>query len=233
MSRVQTNAYVCKLRLLQYGLVDECGAIDESGSKKGGKNKSAKDGEDSSDEEDDEEDVIEKRNTYVKKCIREAHASGRLKAMMAGAKNPIAAEQRRTVIKDFFKDLVSFKKCANCSGDRFSKIFRKALPEKSRLAMVQAGLQAPNSLILLQQAKQFNKKEKHALANETHGAEEEVARGNAVVSQLDEKRQSSGDTQQFMPSPEIYAAMVLLFEKEGEILNLVYSSRPISKNESR
>lgn len=116
MSRVQVNAYVCKLRLLQYGLLDECGGIDEFGSKKGGKSKSAKDGEDSSDEEDDEEDVIEKRNTYVKKCLREAQASGRLKAMMAGAKNPMATEQRRTVIKDFFKDLVSIKKCANCSG---------------------------------------------------------------------------------------------------------------------
>ena len=116
MSRVQINAYVCKLRLLQYGLLDECGAIDGFGPKKGGKNKSAKDGEESSEEEDDEEDVIEKRNTYVKKRTREAQASGRLKAMMAGAKNPMAAEQRRTVIKEFFKDLVSFKKCANCSG---------------------------------------------------------------------------------------------------------------------
>lgn len=128
MSRVQINAYVCKLRLLQYGLLDECSGIDEFGSKKGGKSKSGKDGEDSSDEEDDEEDVIEKRNTYVKKCLREAHASGKLKAVMAGAKNPMATEQRRTVIKDFFKDLVSIKKCANCSGYVEKKNFFFFLP---------------------------------------------------------------------------------------------------------
>ena len=120
--------------------------------------------------------------------------------------------------------------------DKYSKIFRKPLPEKSRLAMLQAGFQAPNSLILLQQAKNLNSKEKQALANgsdEPHGAEEEVARGNAVVTQIDEKKQTGGDTQQFMPSPEIHAAITLLFEKEGEILNLVYNSRPMPKGESR
>lgn len=116
MSRVQTNAYVCKLRLLQYGLVDESGAIDGMGTVKGDKKKSAKDGEGSSDDDDDEDDLIERRNTYVKKCIREASASGKLKGLLAGAKNPIATEQRRTVIKEFFKDVVSFKKCTNCSG---------------------------------------------------------------------------------------------------------------------
>lgn len=259
MSRVQTNAYVCKLRLLQYGLVDEYGAIDGMGPVKGDKKKSAKDGEGSSDEDDDDDDLIERRNTYVKKCIREAQASGRLKDVMAGAKNPIATEQRRTVVKEFFREVVSFKKCTNCSGyvgklfslflisfgivvdirksispgyrrDRFSKIFRKPLPEKSRLAMLQAGIQAPNSLVLLQQAKQFNLKEKHEPANETHGAEEEVARGNAVMSQVDERKQTAGDTQQFMPSPEVHAAMTLLFEKESDILNLVYNSRPMSKS---
>src|SRR5699024_6744672 len=85
-------------------------------------------------------------------------------------------------------------------------------------------------------AKNLNSKEKQALANgsnEPHGAEEEVARGNAVVTQIDEKKQTAGNTQQFMPSPEIHAAITLLFEKEGEILNLVYNSRPMPKSESR
>lgn len=114
MSRVQINAYVCKLRLLQYGLVDEAGVIDSMGTGKTDKKKSKAEGSDSEDEDD--EDLIERRNTYVKKCIREAQASGRLKSLMAGAKNPIATEQRRTVVKEFFKDIVSFKKCTNCSG---------------------------------------------------------------------------------------------------------------------
>lgn len=103
--------------------------------------------------------------------------------------------------------------------------------------MVQAGFQVPNSLILLQQAKQLSSKEKQALANsateELHGAEAEVARGNAAVTQVDEKKQTGGEGQQFLPSPEVHAAMTLLFEREGEILDLIYSSRPIAKSESR
>ncbi|KAL5691110.1 hypothetical protein EMGR_007251 [Emarellia grisea] len=250
MARVQINAYVCKLRLLQYGLVDEVEAIEAMGTGQGNKKKSAKDADDSGSEEEDDDDLVARRNAYVKKVIREAHAAGRLKGIMSGAKNPMAAEQRRTLVKQFFKDLVSIKKCSSCSGispsyrrDRFSKIFRKPLPEKSRLAMVQAGFQAPNSLILLQQAKKFDMKTKESMANgisdtanavsESHGAEEEVARGNAVVAQAESKKSAAGDAGQYMPSPEVHAAMVLLFEKEKEILSLIYNSRPLPKKEAK
>ncbi|KAB8211273.1 Largest subunit RPA1 of eukaryotic RNA polymerase I RNAP I N-terminal domain protein [Aspergillus parasiticus SU-1] len=245
MSRTQVNAYTCKLRLLQYGLVDEVAVLESMELKKGSK-KSAKDGEESEDDGDeDEDDLVKRRNVFVRKAIREAQASGKLKGLMAGAKNPIAAEQRRAVVRDFFKDIVGIKKCANCSGispgyrrDRYSKIFRKALPEKAKLAMQQAGYNASNSLIILQETRKFNKKEKEALANdnasttsESHGAEEEVARGNAILAQVDNKK--TGDGGQFMPSPEVHAAITLLFVKEEEILNLVYTSRPMSKKESR
>lgn len=116
MARVQINAYVCKLRLLQYGLVDEVEAIEAMGTGQGNKKKSAKDADDSGSEEEDDDDLIARRNAYVKKVIREAHAAGRLKGIMSGAKNPMAAEQRRTLVKQFFKDLVSIKKCSSCSG---------------------------------------------------------------------------------------------------------------------
>ena len=122
LSRVGINAYECKLRLLQYGLVDEAGAIESMGTGKTDKKKSAKDGDGSSSEDEDEEDLIDRRNAFVKKCIREAQVSGKLKDVMAGAKNPIATEQRRTVVKEFFREIVSCKKCTNCSG------YVKALP---------------------------------------------------------------------------------------------------------
>jgi hypothetical protein len=116
MARVQINAYVCKLRLLQYGLVDEVEAIEAMGTGQGNKKKSAKDADDSGSEEEDDDDLVARRNAYVKKVIREAHAAGRLKGIMSGAKNPMAAEQRRTLVKQFFKDLVGIKKCSSCSG---------------------------------------------------------------------------------------------------------------------
>ncbi|KAL5334658.1 hypothetical protein BJX70DRAFT_377559 [Aspergillus crustosus] len=249
MPRTQINLYICKLRLLQYGLVDAVAVVDSMGMKVGGSKKGkGADKSDDEEEDEDEDDLIARRNSYVKKTIREAQAAGLLKNILAGAKNPLAVEKRRDLIKEFFKDVVGAKKCASCSGmspgyrkDRASKIFRRPFTEKARLAMIQAGLQIPNSLILLQEAKKLNIKEKKGLANgisdtasvtsETHGAEEEVARGNAVVTQVDSKKQ--GETQQYMPSSEVHAAITLLFEKEEEILNLVYNSRPTPKTESR
>ncbi|PKY08955.1 beta and beta-prime subunits of DNA dependent RNA-polymerase [Aspergillus campestris IBT 28561] len=241
ISRVQINKYACKLRLLQYGLIDEAAAIDEMGAGAGGKSKGGKKGDASgSEEEDDDDDIIARRATYVKKSIREAQASGKLKGLMNGSKNPIAAENRRVLISEFFKEIVGVKKCAHCKGmspgyrkDRYSKVFRKVLSEKSKLAMVTGGFQAPNPLVLLQQARQFNSKEKEAHST-THGAEEEVARGNAVLSQMESTKQSAGEGGgQYLPSPEVHAAITLLFEKEAEIFSLVYNSRPLSKKESR
>ncbi|KAL2844213.1 hypothetical protein BJX68DRAFT_149866 [Aspergillus pseudodeflectus] len=250
LARTQINLYSCKLRLLQYGLVDAVAVVDTMGSKTP-KSKRGK-GADGSDEEDDEDedDLISRRNAYVKKSIREAQAAGMLKSIMAGIKNPLAMEKRKNLIRDFFKDISAAGKCASCSGispgyrkDKASKIFRRPFTEKARLAMIQAGLQIPNSLILLQQAKKLNTKDKKALANgfsdtasvtsEAHGAEEEVARGNAVVAQVESKKQGQGETQQYVPSSEVHAAITLLFEKEGEVLNLIYNSRPASKKDSK
>lgn len=114
MSRTQINVYACKLRLLQHGLVDEAAVVDTLSKKKG--SKKGKDADGSSSEEEDEEDLIAKRNHYVQRVIREAKAAGRLEGLMSGIKNPIASEERRTMVKDFFKELVSIKKCANCKG---------------------------------------------------------------------------------------------------------------------
>jgi DNA-directed RNA polymerase I subunit RPA1 len=83
-----------------------------------GNSKKGKGADKSDDEEDDEEedDLIARRNAYVKKSIREAQAAGLLKSVLSGAKNPLAMEKRRDLIKDFFKDVVAAKKCASCSG---------------------------------------------------------------------------------------------------------------------
>lgn len=119
MSRSQVNLYTSKLRLLQYGLVDEVAAVEAIGSVKNAKSKPGKDKGDESDdpqEEDDDETIMEKRTSFVNRSIKEAKKDGRLEGFMAGAKNPIAAEQRRELVKTFLKDINSNRKCLNCSG---------------------------------------------------------------------------------------------------------------------
>ncbi|KAJ5167132.1 DNA-directed RNA polymerase I subunit [Penicillium canariense] len=244
MSRNQVNMYICKLRLLQYGLIDEVAKVDAMEAIKGVKSKAGKaTGDDSDEEEDDAESIMEKRNAFVNRCIKEAKKDGRLEGLMAGAKNPIAAEARRDLVKTFFKDINSYRKCTNCSGispsyrkDRYNKIFRKQLSEKSKIAMLHGGFQAPNTLVLLDQEKKSSSKqngsqtngvvEADSTASEVHGAEEEIRRGAAVTNQ---NTQPGASAQEFMPSSEVYSALQLLFQKDSDVLQLVYNSRPVPK----
>ena len=109
--------YICKLRLLQYGLVDEVAIVDAMGAVKGSKSKATSKEADSDDSDDpDEDDYMQKRTDYVTRRIREAKKEGKLDGLMPGGQNPIAAEARRDLIKAFFKDINSFKKCVSCSG---------------------------------------------------------------------------------------------------------------------
>ena len=114
--------------------------------------------------------------------------------------------------------------------------------------MIQAGFEAPNPLVLLRQAKTHASKHKETLINgapngipdmesssvvtELHGAEEEIARGNAFIAEADHhisgKNTSTYEGQVYMTTSEVHATITLLFEKDGEVLNLVYNSRPSS-----
>lgn len=71
--------------------------------------------EEASDEEDPD-DIIKRREAFVKKSIRKALSDADTQLLLQGMKNPVAAEQRKSLIRDFFKAVVAAKKCANCSG---------------------------------------------------------------------------------------------------------------------
>ena len=111
------------------------------------------------------------------------------------------------------------------------------------------GFQIPNPLVLMEDAKRLSRKEKlshredspddddMSVMTESHGAEQQISMGNALLAEVDERGSAqnsvTGETQQFVPSSEVYSAMCFLFEKEQEILDLVYDSRPKSKKRPR
>ncbi|KAI5304381.1 hypothetical protein KEM56_006555 [Ascosphaera pollenicola] len=239
LSRAALNAYVCKLSLLKYGLVNDVPTIDDLAEHKG--KQSAQSDSDSS-EDEDVDDLIKRRNSFVRKCIKKALAENNEGSLLANAKNPVAAERRRNIVREFFKTVVAVKKCAHCSGispqyrrDRYSKVFKKALPAKAKAAMREAGFRVPNPLVLLREANEVRKKhDKDGVHQITfqHGAEEQIAFGNAALAETDDSQNTSDDgQQQYIPSSEVYASMRLLFEKELEILDLVYDSRPRTKGQ--
>jgi DNA-directed RNA polymerase I subunit RPA1 len=147
---------------------------------------------------------------------------------------PLATSKDPSLVLVFGAFLILYSVSPGYRKDRYAKIFRKGLGEKAKVAMKLAGMTAPNPLIVLQEeSKLLNKtkeQQKQAAAigevTELHGAEEEVVRANAAVEQGGNGYEGG---QQFVPSPEVYAAICLLFEKEREVLNLVYSTRLGSK----
>lgn len=113
MSRADIMSYTCKLRLLQYGLVEEAAAIDSMEVRRGKGNAGSESGDS---EDEDEEDLVRCRDVYVKRCIHQVLARNKEGNFLHGTKNPVAAEQRRNIVRAFLKDITAVKKCASCSG---------------------------------------------------------------------------------------------------------------------
>lgn len=113
MSRVQVNEYVCKLKLLQHGLIEDMATLEKMEIRKGTFNPN-EEGSDSG-EGEDQEDFMKRRHTFVRRCIRRAVSQQKSQGT-TGLKDPLAAEQRRTIVREFLKDISVVNKCSSCSG---------------------------------------------------------------------------------------------------------------------
>ena len=121
LRRLDVNRSVCKLRLLQYGLLEEAEQIEllqvkmksfasTSGDADLGSNVSEDD-----DSDDDPDDLIERRNEFVKTAIKKARGRGQM-VTFEGDKVEAAAEERRAVIREFMASITKPKECNNCKG---------------------------------------------------------------------------------------------------------------------
>lgn len=205
----------------------------------------------------DEDGIIGQRNEYVKKAMKRAGIS-RSSAHTPRAKTETVSEARRTVLKDFFADIIKSKKCKNCGGinptyrkDRAIKVFRKNLSGKEKALMAQAEKSFQNPLDILARREEKGRKQPHAdegvadldpSSSEDEDVEmldAQVADGTLVASetmtQTSRKKKSMNDapdySQDYITSAEVRAAMVLLFENEADLLRLIYN--PFSKSKSR
>src|SRR5947207_195927 len=99
LSKKESNRFLCKLRLIQHGLLSAAAEVDniEVAQTKGGPASGAE-----SDEEDEEESavdaVIRRRNAFVKKSIKAAKSTS---WEWKREKNEGVAEERRAVVKAF------------------------------------------------------------------------------------------------------------------------------------
>lgn len=247
MSRKEVNRYLCKLRLLQNGLLsaaEEIDNIEVTTSQNSG------DGSSESEEESAVDNVIRRRNAFVRKSIKAARAAP---WDWEREKNEGVAEARRQVVKAFLKSITACKVCGNCSGisptfrkDRYVKIFMKALSPKEKAKMAQGSFHAESAVQILEQAKKGKTgsdfDEAIADIDLSSNEEDEEGEGQALdvngdvimgeartPTNTSSKPKVAPAPQKFINAQEVRSQLKLLFENEQDILSLVYNSRSASK----
>ena len=117
LHRAELNRYVCKLRLIQHGLLREVGELDENVQSKARKIKGSSNLDDGTESEDseDEDDLTRRRNKFVKEKILAVGGSAH-GAAVATEKTEAISEERRKVVKDFLSTITKVKSCGLCNG---------------------------------------------------------------------------------------------------------------------
>ena len=107
---------MCKLRLIQYGLLDEAKELDNM-SLENFKLRKKVSRSDRSDEEVDEDvdSLRQRRDDFVKLAIKNAGGTSH-KAKVAAQKVEALSDERRAVVKEFFKHAPNVRACGSCYG---------------------------------------------------------------------------------------------------------------------
>lgn len=243
------------LRLLQVGLLEEAQMIDSFNINEFGddiRNMALSnvpgllDDEAEEDSKNAQDSTVRSREAYVRHVLRQ-HRNQTDMGSIKNGKHEGAAEMRRMLIKDFLGKIVSEKKCRHCDGispvyrkDRYVKIFERDLSTKERAAMAQAGRKHTDAVRLAQRSSKDE-----AIADidvSPDGSEEEqesegegeeldengdVVMGEAPVklklSQIKERRA------RYLTTLEVMERLKLLFEKEQDMLTLLYNAKPRPK----
>ncbi|KAI3536206.1 RNA polymerase Rpb1 [Colletotrichum filicis] len=255
MRHREINRYSCKLRLLQYGLLHEAHLVDAIGEEL--KGLALPDVPTDYESEAEEEgtstvdNIIGAREAYVRQSLK----SHRLNlGEVRKGKHEGAIEMRRELIKDFLTQITKSKRCDNCGGisptyrkDRFVKIFEKALSEKDMGQMAQKNLHLKDSMATAahqRKSKRGNTDTDEGVADvDTNSSSEEndVDMRDAHDDDLEKEeaesrvhavRQTPGQ-QRYLSAMEVRARLRELFDKEQDIMSLVYNSKPVTKKAAK
>lgn len=241
------------LRLLQVGLLNEAQMVDAFAESEFGEdirhfrlgNVPSVQNDEAEEENSTHDATIRAREAYVRHVLRDYKERISLGDIKQG-KHEGAADMRRQLIKEFLALIVKEKKCKSCDGispvyrkEKYVKIFERALSLKERAAMAQAGKKAVDALDKLRTSKNKDGYEDEGIADVdsddsaagSEGEGEELdENGDVVMAEPKTKGKTSetpgGREQRFLSTMEVKGRLELLFEKEQEILSLLYNSRP-------
>ena len=236
----EVHLYACKLRLLQYGLIDERYQIDNIRLNQMVDVDEAEEGEEESYSDNKTKnssgtqhllkELRIKRNEFVEMSIAKALSDGR--TTEHGTFTATVNDERKALIHDFHKRLLSRPKCDNCSmfspkfrKDGFTKIFETALTEKQLTNNRVKGLVRADMIKKKMQMKKLQTNGDSSSKGDNDEEEEEefgTARSSINL------KPKTGST--YILSTEVRNILRAVFRHEQEVLQYVFYSRPNHSN---
>lgn len=117
LARVEIHLYCCRLRLIRYGLLKEAAEVEDivpkSRHQRGLQGDTQEDGINSDSSDGDGVPAISLRETFVKRAIHKSFKGRRPRSDLV-IQNEALCEARKDVIREFQKDILRLRKCANC-----------------------------------------------------------------------------------------------------------------------
>lgn len=251
MPRREIHRYICILRLVQYGLLHEARHVDAIGENLQGLGlpdvpQDLIADADSNDEKGSADGIIRARDAYVRRILQSNRST------LGRTKHEGATELRTALVAEFFRDIVKSRVCASCQGitpayrkDRSVKIFEKALSSKEAFKMAQGDFKRRDA-IPVQSKKKTPRNSGYAsdegIADLTssdgdgstsdEGSGDDLDETGGVLSRAKLSKSSTRideRPQRYLSPTEVRWRLAKLFEKEQEILALVYCKQPRQK----
>lgn len=122
---IDVNRFVCKLRLIQYGLLRQSQDLEDvqlwvkSSTAKRPKSSTVDEGLESGTSDEDEDSLMSRRNKIVSRAIKQAIKDARNKkddAWLDSEKVEAVADERRAILKEFWTSAANLKQCERCQG---------------------------------------------------------------------------------------------------------------------
>lgn len=156
--RVESNLLLCKLQLLQYGLIVESSQLDTI------RPEEDANGQDDGSEDESrpkqqpaeraQDDLIRRRNAYVESVLHQTQEALKSRLAAAGRLSTVST-QRRALIRGFLAQGLK-RKCSHCNGispslrkDGAVKLFEKTLTGKELSQNALAGVDTDNPLVVV------------------------------------------------------------------------------------
>ncbi|KAK3386921.1 hypothetical protein B0H63DRAFT_430722 [Podospora didyma] len=201
-----------------------------------------------------QDNTIRAREAYVRRVLQQHKSTINLGDIRQG-KHEGASEMRRALVKQFLADIIKEKRCRTCDGispvyrkDRYVKIFERDLTDKEKAAMLQAGKKRGDALVMALKEKkkrnEFNLDEGIADIDLSSNEDEEEQpdsegdgddldeNGDVVMTDAQSKDKTAADSakpakaQRYISSMEVKERLNFLFEKEQDMISLLYNSKP-------